>query len=96
MTVAICSDGDRCEPHALGEVGADEKCPMACDVPGCRIEVVDDSFCAGHLALDRAGAPIEEMVEAAKKADLYGVSLDRLLREAVRMVPLQPEVDRQR
>ena len=101
MSALVCVvDGDRCQPHELGEIEPEEKCPGLCDAPACLEEISaessrsEESFCAGHLALDEAGADLEEMAAAANKASMYGVTLSRLLREAVRLVPTQPEVDR--
>src|SRR6185437_14562388 len=82
MSALVCVvDGDRCQPHELGEIEPEEKCPGFCDAPACREEISaessrsEESFCAGHLALDEAGADAEEMAAAANKASMYGVTL---------------------
>lgn len=95
----MCREGiGLCDAHARGEIPTDAKCPGMCDAPGCREQLVDvgedsdgdDSYCHGHAALVAAGAEPQELLDACIKADRYGVTLARLLREAVRMVPLDP------
>jgi hypothetical protein len=91
MTTTIvmrCTDVEICSAHAQGDARKDEKCPGVCDAPGCTEDVTGDEYCTGHAVLDEAGATADEMATATRKADRYGVTLARLLREAVRTVPL--------
>lgn len=100
MNRMMCADGVPCNAHRDGDASTWDKCPGTCDAPGCREDYAgesarsEDSYCAGHLALDHAGASPDEMAAAGNKASMYGVTLSRLLREAVKMVPQHPEVDR--
>jgi hypothetical protein len=86
--VLVCTALETCDAHALGEISKDAKCLFFCDAPGCAEEATGDEYCTGHTVLDEAGADADEMALATRKADHYGVTLSRLLREAVRTVPL--------
>jgi hypothetical protein len=87
--ILVCNGTELCDAHKLGELAKDAKCPYYCDAIGCLEEATGDEYCTGHTALDEAGADAEEMAIATRKADRYGVTLTRLLREAVRTVPLE-------
>lgn len=93
----ICTADALCDAHHMGDITTEEKCPDMCEAPGCREPIhgtaplEEAAYCAGHAAMAAAGAEGDEMLLAARKADRYGVTLARLLREAVRTVPLDPE-----
>lgn len=82
--------GERCDAHRDGSAGPDDKCPYYCDAPGCLAQATGDEYCTAHEALVEGGASPTELVLASRKADRYGVSLERLLVEALRMLPLDP------
>lgn len=86
----VCTPETKCDPHRSGEIGTDDKCPGLCDAAGCTSEVVTDHYCAPHQVLADAGAGPYEMFEADKKANTYGVTLAKLMREGLAMIPVDP------
>lgn len=82
--------GPQCDAHRAGDAGPDDKCPWFCDAPGCLEEATGLEYCPGHEALAAADAPPAEMIEASRKAEVYGRTLAGLLREAIKLLPVDP------